>query len=533
VATLQQILDALGAGVLRPVAAPHSLGVEVAGLSIFDADDPAPVGEGTVVLGIGLRADRDLRRVMERLASQGAVLALKVAPGDEASLSGEASALGLTLLAVAPGAAWVHLVALLRSLTETVPESRSSDDRLGGAAAGDLFAVANAVSALIDAPVTIEDAQSRVLAYSGRQDEADEARMLTILGRQIPDAYYRKFQRDGVYRRLSSSREPLYLEGLGPDVLPRVAVGVTAGDEVLGSIWAAVRARPDEQQMREFAEASSFVAIHLLRHRLAVDVQRGLHADLVSVVINGGSLAADAASRLGLVGDGFRVVAVALRPGAEEGNELALMRAWDTLSLQLSVVHRRAVSALVQGVVYAVLPAPADPMQSRRAAEQMASSFLGRVPAQRRAQLVVAVGGHASDWVALPESRRDADRVVRVLGARPVDGGGVGVIDDLRLQVLLLRLAELADEEAITDSGPLADLVALDRAHRTHHVATLRAYLESFGDVLTAARSVGVHHNTYRYRLQKLRELPAIDLDDPDQRLALLLQLRLLDASGG
>jgi sugar diacid utilization regulator len=210
-----------------------------------------------------------------------------------------------------------------------------------------------------------------------------------------------------------------------------------------------------------------------------------------------------------------------------------LLRAWDTLSLQLSVVHRRAVSALVQGVIYAVLPAPADAAQSRRAAEQMAAAFLGRVPAQRRAQLLVAIGGHAADCFALPDSRRDADRVVRVLGSRPAGDSAVGVIDDLRLHVLLLRLGELADEEAITDSGPLAQLVALDHASRTHHVATLRAWLEAFGDVLAAARALGVHHNTYRYRLQKLRELPFIDLDDPDQRLALLLQLRLLDAAGG
>jgi sugar diacid utilization regulator len=313
-------------------------------------------------------------------------------------------------------------------------------------------------------------------------------------------------------------------------VLPRVAVGVTAGDEVLGSVWAAVRTRPDEVQMREFAEAATFVAIHLLRHRLAVDVQRSLHTDLVAVVINGGALAADAASRLGLVGDGFRVVAVTLRGDVAEGREVALLRAWDTLSMQLSVVHRRAVSGLVQGVIYAVLPVPGDPAESCRIAEQAAAAFLSRIPQQRRDQLLVAIGGHAEDLAALPQSRRDADRVLRVLAGRAsAQARCIGAIDSLRLQVLLLRVAEIADEESITVSGPLAALVEHDRRNRTHHVATLRAYLESFGDVLAAAQSAGLHHNTYRYRLQKLRDMPGIDLGDPDQRLALMLQLRLLD----
>jgi DNA-binding PucR family transcriptional regulator len=528
VATLEHVLDSLGTDVLRPLAAPSGLGTTVSALSIFDPDDPVPAGEGTVVLGIGLRPDRDLRRVMERLAAQGAVLALKVAADDEVRLAADAEALRLTLLAVAPGAAWVQLVALLRSVMESVEQGRD-DERLGGAAAGDLFAVANAVAAMIDAPVTIEDAQSRVLAYSGRQDEADQARMLTILGRQIPDAYYRKFQRDGVYRRLATSREPLYLDSIGDGVLPRVAVGVTAGDEVLGSVWAAVHSRPSEAQMRELAEAASFVAIHLLRHRLAVDVQRSLHADLVAVVINGGALAADAASRLGLVGDGFRVLAVTLRAGEAEGREVALLRAWDTLSMQLSVVHRRAVSGLVQGVIYAVLPVPADADEGCRIAEQAAAAFVSRIPQQRRDQLVVAIGGHAPDLLALPESRRDADRVLRVLAGRDGAETNIGAIDNLRLQVLLLRLAEIADEESITASGPLAALLDHDRRNRTHHVETLRAYLDAFGDVLAAAQSAGLHHNTYRYRLQKLRDMPGIDLGDPDQRLALMLQLRLLE----
>ena len=529
-ASLEHVLDSLGADVLRPLAAPRGLQAQLSALTIHDPDDPAAVTEGTVVLGIGLRADGDLRRVMERLAAQGAVLALKVPAGTEQRLAAEAEELGLTLLAVAPAAAWVQMVALLRSVMESAPAERDAE-RLGGAAAGDLFAVANAVAALIDAPVTIEDAQSRVLAYSGRQDEADEARMLTILGRQIPDAYYRKFQRDGVYRRLSTSRDPLYLDSIGPDVLPRVAVGVSAGDEVLGSIWAAVHSRPSDAQLREFAEAASFVAVHLLRHRLALDVQRSLHADLVAVVINGGSLAADAAARLGLAGEGFRVLAVSVRPGVEDGGEMVLLRAWDTLSMHLSVVSRRAASGLVQGVVYAVLPVAADASQSGRAAAQLAEDFLARVSTQRRAQLVVAAGGHATDLAALPQSRRDADRVLRVLAGRSAPDAAVGIIDDLRLQVLLLRLAELAEEESLTGGGPLALLVEHDRLHNTHHVDTLRAYLDSFGDVLAAAGSNGVHHNTYRYRLQKLRALVAADLDDPDRRLALILQLRLLDVA--
>jgi DNA-binding PucR family transcriptional regulator len=36
-----------------------------------------------------------------------------------------------------------------------------------------------------------------------------------------------------------------------------------------------------------------------------------------------------------------------------------------------------------------------------------------------------------------------------------------------------------------------------------------------------------VHPNTFRYRLRRLAEVAGIDLDDPEDRFAVLLQLRL------
>ena len=57
---------------------------------------------------------------------------------------------------------------------------------------------------------------------------------------------------------------------------------------------------------------------------------------------------------------------------------------------------------------------------------------------------------------------------------------------------------------------------------------TLRAYLDCFGDVPRAAERISVHPNTFRYRMRRLVELFDLDLDDPDERMVLELQLRLL-----
>lgn len=75
-------------------------------------------------------------------------------------------------------------------------------------------------------------------------------------------------------------------------------------------------------------------------------------------------------------------------------------------------------------------------------------------------------------------------------------------------------------------SGALARLAAYDALHDAHLIDTLAAWLDSFGDVGTAAASCFVHPNTFRYRLRRVAEVGAIDLGDPDARFAAMLDLR-------
>ena len=61
-----------------------------------------------------------------------------------------------------------------------------------------------------------------------------------------------------------------------------------------------------------------------------------------------------------------------------------------------------------------------------------------------------------------------------------------------------------------------------------------RDLVEEDADILTAQRhfevqqllaAQGVHANTFRYRLRRLAEVAALDLDDPVERLVVQLQL--------
>jgi DNA-binding PucR family transcriptional regulator len=142
---------------------------------------------------------------------------------------------------------------------------------------------------------------------------------------------------------------------------------------------------------------------------------------------------------------------------------------------------------------------------------------------------VVGIGTVATGIAELPLSRTTADRALRVVRWR-AGGEPVAEYHAVQASALLLDFADAHRAEPALTNGPITALQEHDRVHRTAYLPTLRAYLDAFGDVDAAARALGVHVNTVRYRLRRLRSVAPIAIDDPTERLAIMLQLRLLGA---
>jgi PucR C-terminal helix-turn-helix domain/GGDEF-like domain len=541
-ASLHRVLEDLGATLLElACGAPAAPGSdEIGGVAIHDPVDEPALPRRALVLGVGVHSPEDTAALLTSLArhdAAGLVLRSPVTVTAEVAAAVEAS--GVPLLGLTRGASWTQLAALLRSLLAEGDVGDDGAETLGGIPSGDLFSVANAVAALIDAPVTIEDRSSRVLAFSGRQDEADPSRVETILGRQVPERYSRLLAERGVFRDLYRSDQPVYVEppsggaSLPEFTLPRAAVAVRAGDEVLGSIWAAVREPLSADRARAMCDAARLVALHLLRIRAGADVSRRLRADLVSTALEGGTGAFEAVQRLGLTDQPAVVLALAVTDPAERA------RLADGLAMHLSAIHPRCAAALVGDVAYGLIPVAsdgqgADGTDGELRAVRIATDFLDRVG--DRSRPVIGIGQVALDAAGLPAARACADRALRVLRAGLATEGGprgghsggrrVARLADVHAEALLMELRDLAAAHGDRPTGPVARLSAYDAEHGTNLVETLRAWLDAFGDVAAASAAMFVHPNTFRYRLRRLAEVSGIDLADPDQRFAAMLQLR-------
>ncbi|MGH1565767.1 PucR family transcriptional regulator [Mumia sp. DW29H23] len=536
-ASLGRVLEDLGTTLLDLVCGDPDRVDHIGAVVIHDPlDESLPPGRA-MVLGVGLREPDDIVRLLDTLGEHRAAgLVVRAPVVVDAACAEAVERSGVALLGLTRGASWAQLAAMLRSLIAEGDVGAAEHETLGGMPSGDLFALANAIATLLDAPVTIEDRSSRVLAFSGRQDEADPSRVETILGRQVPQRFTRILEDRGVFRDLYRSQEPVVVEPVDADgdfAIPRAALAVRAGDEILGSIWAAVREPLSAERSQALQDAAKLVALHMLRLRAGADVERRLRADLVATALEAGAGSAEAMARLGLADRASLVMALVPQESAADEGPTAThaqlvaerQRLADAFAMHLSAVYPRSAAALIGDVTYGIVGVREDRPDAEERAVHVATEFLDRIGSSRR--LLIGVGPVASDHVALARSRSGADRALRVL-RQGASTQQVARITDVHVEALLIELTDLAAARGDQLAGPVARLVEYDEKRGARLVETLRAWLDAFGDVIAASAAVYTHPNTFRYRLRRLAEVGGFDLGDPDARFAAMLELRLM-----
>jgi DNA-binding PucR family transcriptional regulator len=499
VVALDRLVDVLGSLGTHLSCAPRGRDVELRGVALHDAAEQTQAAPDDVLLGLGIPSPAAAARLVA--STNAAVVVLHGRPPLDEKVVAAARKSGAAVLLVEPSVPWSQLANVAQTLV------------LGGQqkGSGDLFAVADVIAAVVGGPVTIEDQQSRVLAYSYRQNDVDQVRVQTILGRRVPDEARRALDDYGVFTHLAATDEPIFVPRLTDQLGGRLVAAVRAGRELLGSVWVEVDAAVDSSRAAALVDGARTAALHLLRARASADLERQAEADLVIALLDSPSAAPAALARLGLPLTDLRVIAVQAHVGDADHGAALLAFERATAGFGWS---RPGRSALFGNVLYTVVPCGDEPS----AAVDWVRSLSRELPAE--ATVLAGIGGPA-DAVAVSASRREADECLALSDGAPV------VYDQAWARVLLHRLSAAADSGRLPTRGPVADLLRHDAEHGTQYAVTLRAWLAAQGDTRVAARELAVHPNTLRYRLQRMAEVTALPVDDPEQRLAMAIALSI------
>ncbi|MEU1522435.1 PucR family transcriptional regulator [Nocardia rhamnosiphila] len=502
---LDHLVNVLGGYGVRLRCCPVSRATVIRSVAMFDATG-AEEATGDILLAVGAGS------VRSAVAGARAAKAVAVLVRGGAGADREAAAIGpedgVAVLMVDPAVSWSQLAGVVYGLVLEGRETAS------GRGPTDLFALADSLATAVDGAVTIEDPLARVMAHSTLGRVADQALQETVLQRRQPAALRELFESRGVPAHLAGSDTPVFVEpdpGHGLD--GRMVVAVRVGRELLGSVWVTCTEPMSGARRAALADGARTVALHLLRSRASADLERQVESELVIRLLEGSPDATTVVGRLGLASAPLRVVAVRAQIAAERHAGLLLAFEQATFGFGWS---RPGRSTLSDNTVYTILPS--DRVQTAR---NWVTALRTALPA--RVTLSAGIGGPATA-ADLPASRQEADECL-ALHEQGSAGSAYPAYDESWGEILLQRLRAAARTGRIPARGPVAELRRYDSAHATDYVATLRAWLDAQGDPVVAAAGLGVHPNTVRNRMRKMREVAVLELEDARTRLAMTIDL--------
>jgi PucR C-terminal helix-turn-helix domain len=170
-----------------------------------------------------------------------------------------------------------------------------------------------------------------------------------------------------------------------------------------------------------------------------------------------------------------------------------------------------AVTAAVDGMGCAIIPDPDGP--GRRA----------EIDSAVEAAKVRGVLGPIGPLRELGDSWLLARATLRAVEAGAIEAAALVRVEDALTELLLFENGALVDRLA---ARRLAAFEALTPKARRRMEETALAYVQEQGNAAAMSRALGLHAQTARYRLSRLRELLGDTLDDPDGRFELELALR-------
>ncbi len=527
---VSECIDLMHADLLHANPTPENLGHPVSDVLMYDPLDEWVHIDDRIILAVGFTCgSAEFDQLLYRAtASNAAAVVVKAHGLALEQLRAVAGRHRVAVLIAPDDADWTRLAALARASVTGI-----AADSVAGVRLGDLYAFANAAASITNGAASIVDPLGRVLGYSTLPGQPiDELRRVTTLALQEPTPPVQ----DADFRTAYASGRAVLIPATD-EALARLALAVRAGGELLGTLWI-IDPGEDKREaaLTALDRMAPLAGLHMLHARSAADFGERRNADLIRTLLDDTAHASFAAAQLGFdMADGLAVAAFSiLRPetgSLESVREIhRLLHLVTTVcNLELNTSH----SALVDSVVYALLPSPgATPRAGHRRVAQEVARYAHTISTY---PLVAAVGGIAVGVEELPASRSEALQILQYqlhrVATGPQSRSGpepvVALFEDYRIPLNLVKVGTFIAENGLAGADEIAMIQNWDTEQRTDYVDTLRAYLDTNGNVSKMAARLHVHANTVRYRVGRLTK--ELGLDDPQKRLWLWLRLVTMD----
>jgi len=210
---------------------------------------------------------------------------------------------------------------------------------------------------------------------------------------------------------------------------------------------------------------------------------------------------------------------VALLITLEAESPTLLGRMATSIQTELNRRQLAAPSLRRENSVLCLLPLKPKGLQPREFAEALRERL--RPDYQR---VILALGTPTATLVEWTRTVKEADQAL-MLGRQLFGSEKVLAFNDLGIYRLLVLLREAPEMWSFYREN-LATLVAYDQKQGGELLKTLEAYFNHLANLRATSEALHIHRNTLLYRLERIKEISGMDLNNAEQYFALWLALR-------
>ncbi|MBS2970351.1 PucR family transcriptional regulator [Metabacillus sp. KIGAM252] len=387
--------------------------------------------------------------------------------------------------------------------------------------------IADKISEVLSLPITIEDVNHRLLAYSTHDDCTDPARISTIIGRRVPEKVINSLWKDGTIPKLMKTKEPIRVNqieevGLGS----RVAISIWKNEEVLGFVWALeIEKKLSASELQLLKEAAEAIKNKLLNLHASKTKKQERSQEMFWRLLTGN------VHTIHEIQQGFgqlnvkipQTFSVILFTFAEEISQSAEKQI-DYLLKTTQQVH-----VLLSTTDYNQLIILAEPRGEQALTElkDFCASTVKQLDERFALRGVEAcIGGVYSETLKIEQSYREALAVSKIKQRFSEETISLTSFSELGIYQYLDVLYEKRKQEGF-ENYSLQKLKEYDADHKSNLTETLEVYLEADSSVNAAAKLLNVHVNTLSYRLKRIAQIAEIDLTNPNEKMTIYLDMKL------
>ncbi|MNR82002.1 Purine catabolism regulatory protein [compost metagenome] len=391
--------------------------------------------------------------------------------------------------------------------------------------------IVKVLASRLDGPVLVEDRQFNLMVASNPQSFQSETYELVVGSNGTPMAILKVLEDDGTLRALRNDKSPVILPAGEGHAEVRHIFPVVVGGEICGFLSHVETGRPlGSEGSSILLHATHAVAIELLKQKGIAENEQKMRRDFFrDLLFSNGNISPETLHRratyLGYqLSSSYWVLVVEYDVVPNE--ELLPDEVKRLASTLNSLLSFRQALVITQTQGATILYPVKEGQPTLEKVQHLAETIRQKVSGTTEGWTVsIGVGMLYPDLLSIPRAYREAQHAVKI--GRALGGThSITSFSELGIYRMLLQFAESRNPNEFFCEA-LERLLEYDQQADKELVKTLRAFLECNGNLTETSDRLFIHRNTLKYRLERIRDITQIDLDDSENRLMLHLGLKM------